>query len=258
MAIVAAVALLALAWKTNFLGIQDITSAVFEAIKAAIDAAITWIMTTIEPFLAELRKFWDENGAQILAGLKLFWDGIKIVFSEAFEYIKMYVGTAWDIISGVFSAAFEVIKGVFKVFFEAITGILTVGMQILNGDWSGAWETVKNTLSNIGATIVETGKAVFEKLENTIKSVVERVENYVKGALQRIKDTLKEIVTLGQANTETYNGASSKSASVPARAFGGGVYRGQATEVGEHGRELFIPASDGRIVNAQQTAGMSG
>lgn len=132
MAIVAAIGLLALAWKTNFLGIQDITAGAMEAIKTAFDAAITWIKATIEPFLAELRKFWDENGAQILAGLAIFWEGVKVAFSMAFDYIKLYVGTAWDIITGVFSVAFELIKGIFKVWFEALSGILTVGMQILN------------------------------------------------------------------------------------------------------------------------------
>lgn len=98
-------------------------------------------------------------------------------------------------------------------------------MQILSGDWSGAWETIKNTFANIGATIVETGKNVFEKLHTTIMSIVDRIENYVKGALQRIKDTLREIVTLGQAQTQTYNAAPSGGGgtTLPARAFGGNV-----------------------------------
>ena len=74
-------------------------------------------------------------------------------------------------------------------------------MQIIQGDWSGAWETVKETFSNIGGTIVETGKAVFEKLHNVVTSIVERIENYISSALVRIKNTIKEIVTLGMANT---------------------------------------------------------
>jgi len=42
--------------------------------------------------------------------------------------------------------------------------------------------------------------------------------------LTRIKDTLREIVTLGQADTQTYNGGgSSGSKNLPARAFGGDV-----------------------------------
>lgn len=94
-------------------------------------AGFEWIMQTIKPLLDAISKFWEENGAQIIEGLKIFWEAVKIIFTEAFEYLKVYLGTAWDIISGVFSVAFELIKGAFKIFFEAITGILTVGMQIL-------------------------------------------------------------------------------------------------------------------------------
>jgi hypothetical protein len=61
LAVVAGVALLATAWKTNFLGIQDITSSVWEWIKTTFQAGIDWIMATIKPFLDQLSKFWDEN-----------------------------------------------------------------------------------------------------------------------------------------------------------------------------------------------------
>lgn len=81
-------------------------------------------------------------------------------------------------------------------------------MQILNGDWSGAWETVKNTFSTIGGTIVETGKAVFEKLHNVVTGIVDRIQTYIASALVRIKNTIKEIVTLGMANTSAPENAS--------------------------------------------------
>ncbi len=246
--VIGAIGALGLAWSTNFLWIRDITASVWEWIKTTFQAGIDWIMTTIEPFLVELRKFWDENWAQILEGLAIFWEGVKIVFTEIFEWIKLYVGTAWDIISGIFSVAFELIKGTFQIFFEALTGILTVWMQILQWDWSGAWETVKNTFATIGGTIVETWKAVFEKLHGVVTSIVERIETYVKGSLQRIKDTLKEIVTLGQANTQTYN-------STPvawARANGWPVFGGSTYLVGERGPELFTAPTNGNIVPNNQ------
>lgn len=81
-------------------------------------------------------------------------------------------------------------------------------MQILQGDWSGAWTTVKETFSNIGGTIVETGKAVFEKLHNVVTGIVDRIQTYISSALIRIKNTIKEIVTLGMANTSTPENAS--------------------------------------------------
>jgi len=244
---------LGVAWSTNFLGIRDITANVWEWIKTTFQAGIDWIMATIQPFLEQVSKFWSENGEQIIAWLTIFWEGIKIAFTEIFEWIKLYVGTAWDIISGVFSVAFELIQGTFKVFFEAITGILTVWMQILQGDWSGAWETVKETFSNIGGTIVETGKAVFEKLHSTVTSIVERIEKYVSWALTRIKDTMREIASLGQANTQTYNSTDVAGA----RASGWPVMGGSTYLVGERGPELFTSKTSGNIIPNNQLGGNS-
>lgn len=45
-----------------------------------------------------------------MAIVKFLWETIQIIFTEYFEWMKMYVGTAWDIISGIFMVAFEIIK----------------------------------------------------------------------------------------------------------------------------------------------------
>lgn len=50
------------------------------------------------------------------------------------------------------------------------------------------------------------------------------------------------------ANTQTFNGTQ------PPRASGGPVVAGRAYTVGEYGRETFVPASGGHIVNAGDTA----
>lgn len=69
----------------------------------------------------------------------------------------------------------------------------------------------------------------------------------IQSVLQKIKDTAREIATLGAANTQTFNGTQ------PARASGGPVVAGRAYTVGEYGRETFVPASGGYIVNAGDT-----
>lgn len=255
--VIAAVTLLGVAWKTNFLGIQEITSATWEWITTTFQAGVDWIMATIKPFLDQIQKFWIENGAQIVEGIKMNWAAMKVVFTELFEWIKLYVGVAWEVISGIFSIAFTLIKANFQVFFTAISGILTAGMQIINGDWSGAWETVKDTFAKIGKIIIETGGAVFEKLHSIITGIVARTEAYITGALTRIKDTLREIVTLGQANTGTYNPQTNMSIA-GAKASGGYVGMGQTYLVGERGPELFRPSTSGNITPNDELGGGGG
>ena len=255
-----AITALWIAWSTNFLGIQDITKWAWDWIVETFNAGVAWIMEIIQPFLNEITVFWEENGKTIIEWLKIFWEVVKAIFSEWFEFLKLYLGTSWDIMVWIFWTAFELIKWIFKISLELLTWVLTVWMQLFQGEWSLAWETVKDTLLKIWNTIVDTWKAVFERLENTIKSIVERVENYVKWALVRIKDTLKEIVTLWNANTQTYNWYTWElkwELFDGARASGGPVRGGGTYLVGERWPELFTPRSSGSIVPNNALGGMS-
>lgn len=199
--VIGAVALLATAWATNFMGIQEKTSAVWDWITTTFQAGMDWIMGKIQPFLDEISKFWSANGDEIITNLSAFWEGVKIVFTELFDWIKLYVGVAWEVISGIFSVAFTLIKANFEIFFTVITGVMTAGMQVINGDWSGAWNTVKTTFESVGATIVSAGGAVFEKLYSIVTGIVARIEAYISEKLTAVKNMLREIVTLGAANT---------------------------------------------------------
>lgn len=98
------------AWQTNFLGIQDITKGAWDWIVQTFTAGMNWIAETFQPYLTELAKFWADHGEQIMAIVKFLWETIQIIFTEYFEWMKMYIGTAWDIISGIFMVAFELIK----------------------------------------------------------------------------------------------------------------------------------------------------
>lgn len=101
----------------------------------------------------------------------------------------------------------------------------------------------------------------------SLQSKVETVANFIVDALQLIIktaniviDTLKEVATLGIANTSTYNSASGlkgKSAQNVTKAVtqavkgkkagGGDVFAGGSYMVGEKGTEMFTPKTDGFI-----------
>lgn len=243
---IAGITALGVAWSTNFLGIRDITTSVWEWIKGTFQAWIDWILTTFAPFFAEVRKFWDENGAQIMAGLQIFWSFIKVIFSQWMDYLKLYLGTAWEAIKLVFGVAFDLIALAFKNFFAILSGIMTAAMQILNGDWSGAWETIKGTFVTVGENIVEAWQSVFQRFHDVVTGIVARVQEFVGWSLQRIKDTISEIMTLGNANTGTYNGGGVQIDG--ARASGGPVRAWGTYLVGEKGPELFTAPRSWNII----------
>ena len=78
--VVAAIALLTMAWKNNWGGIQEKTQAVVEFIKNLINL-----------FLTALRNWWAQHGQQVMSIINNLWNTAKAVFNTAVGIIKALI-----------------------------------------------------------------------------------------------------------------------------------------------------------------------
>lgn len=118
---VAAVAGLALAWKSNWGGIREATG-----------AALAWIKSNM-----------GQTWATVRGDFAAAWGALKIVVVAVFDVLKrLFAGTGQDL-AAIFRGAWMVIAGVVKVATGLIMGILATFVKLFTGDWKGAWESVK-------------------------------------------------------------------------------------------------------------------
>lgn len=189
-AVGAAVYLLAEAWTNNFLGIQTATMAVFNAIKAIVEAFIP-IFKGVWDMLAGYFQitFWSIIGIfkaffQLLSGDSAWaWETIKQVYVNAWEWIIRFFGGLQAVVSGIFGLLWDAIKlgaelawtAIIEVLKLAVTGLTMVivgwvelivttfkafwallqwdwkgALNIMSGLWWGAFEKIKQ----IGITIL--------------------------------------------------------------------------------------------------------
>ncbi|MBU1743221.1 MAG: hypothetical protein KKC37_16930, partial [Proteobacteria bacterium] len=105
---IAIVAALRAAWESDFMGIQTITTSIFENIKGYITTA-----------LGALQAFWQEHGTAIMAIATTAWEGIKNIVTTVSDAIIAAWGaytttaqtlteTAWDAIKSAIDAALVV------------------------------------------------------------------------------------------------------------------------------------------------------
>lgn len=109
--VVVAVAGLAVAWKTNFAGIRDITA---DVIKEAMG------------LFGELREFWAENAADIKAIGKVALDGLTAVFRGWESVVGPLWRNTWEFIKTTIREALDFIR-------PAVTSVLS----LLRGDFEG-------------------------------------------------------------------------------------------------------------------------
>ncbi|MGG3561648.1 phage tail tape measure protein [Neobacillus rhizosphaerae] len=124
------VALVAL-WK-NSETFRNGLIAVFNAVKEKVTQALGVVVSFLQSKLAQIQKFWAENGSQILEAVQNAWNLILGVIKFVMPLILAVVKMVWESIKGVINGVLNFIMGLIKVF----TGIFT-------GDFSKMWEGIK-------------------------------------------------------------------------------------------------------------------
>lgn len=117
---IAAVALLAGAWATNFGGIRDITANVMGRIRElwerhgeALFGPGGEVRQTLEPLL----DFWEEWGDEIIGATQF----------------------VWSVVAGIFGFAFDALGGILTTGLDALLTVFRIGLAILRGDWEHAF-----------------------------------------------------------------------------------------------------------------------
>lgn len=121
-------------YKTNDTVRAALNSA-WESIKAVALAAWGAIADFVMGQIDKIKKFWDENGTQILKAVTNAFNAIKKVIEFIMPAIKFIIEMAWTAIKNVISGALDIIMGLIKVF-----------IGIFTGDWGKMWEGIKQLL----------------------------------------------------------------------------------------------------------------
>jgi tape measure domain-containing protein len=182
--LVAAISLLYTAWSTNFLGIQDITNAVFGFISNMIT---NYLIPAFQMFMTWMNEIFMPAFNQV-------WNGfIKPIFLDFVNFFK----AEWDHIVMIVGGAWEIIKGIVMLVWNFISGYITAGLQILAGDWKGAHETIQNISKN-GSEIL---KGIFNgilsfiggwggMLVNVLVAPFEQAWGRIQEYVNKIKDNM--------------------------------------------------------------------
>lgn len=115
--------------------VRNAINSAWESIKSVALSVWGVISDFIMGQIDKIKKFWDENGTQILQAVTNAFNAIKKVIEFIMPAILFIIDMAWTAIKNVISGALDIIMGLIKIF----TGLFT-------GDWSKMWEGIKQLL----------------------------------------------------------------------------------------------------------------
>lgn len=179
--------------------IKQATVIAFDAIKQTISTVVGAVVAFVKTQLDKFKSFWDENGKQIMAIVKVAFEQIKGNIEFVMGIIKGIFEVVWPLISATVRYAWETIKLIVRTGIDLVLGIIQTVLKVLQGDWSGAWDaiwgTVKKIWGNIdsflkGIDLAGTGRNIMEGLLKGIDSMADAIWKKVKSIVDGIKDAI--------------------------------------------------------------------
>jgi TP901 family phage tail tape measure protein len=196
-------------FRNGVLAIWESIKNAFNLALTFISGIVTKVMTAVTAFigeqLAEIQAFWSENGDRIMAIVNVFTTVIGASIELWMQYLLSVFKTIWPIIEGVVKIVWEAIKLIISNALDIIMGLVKFWTSVLTGDWRGAWEAISGIVTNIVGNIVtffrnidltEIGRNIIQGLINGISSMVGAVMDKVKSIADSIRKTMSKALDI--------------------------------------------------------------
>src|SRR5690625_379808 len=96
-------------WEEHGESLLNIVTTIWDGIKDAIDAVISFIQEIVENILGKVSEFWEDHGEFITKVTKKVWDTIKQVVKLSLDVIREYISLVLNAIKNVFEVVWPVI-----------------------------------------------------------------------------------------------------------------------------------------------------
>ncbi|MEK3955369.1 phage tail protein [Psychrobacillus sp. FSL K6-1464] len=182
-------------------------SSVFESIKNVAVTVFETVASFIGEKIAQIKQFWDTDGAQILQAAENIFNGIMAVIQFVMPAIELIIKIVWTAIQQIISGALNVIMGIVKIF----SGLFT-------GDFSKMWEGVKqlffgainviigwlsltfvggirSLLANLGKSALSLIKGMWDNVFGVFKTMGGSIRSFTDDTLSKVIGFFRNFVT---------------------------------------------------------------
>jgi len=230
-AVIAVVALLRNAWEKDWGGIQG-----------KVQAVIDFIVPLVKNAIEDIKKWWDENGARIVAQAQADWEALKNAISTAIEAVKTIISNAianikawwdehgagivetaekaWNLIKGVIDGVVEHIQLVIGAFRLAFAGDWEAFGAKIFEIWQNAWNTVVEFLSGLWDMVLPWLTSLWDSIKTWFtttdwgqlgRDIINGIVNGLQSAGQAIIDVIMGFAIAAWDKVKAFFGISSPS-----------------------------------------------
>lgn len=244
-----------------------------------------WWNNTVVPWFKKVWQYISDWFKDVFAGISNWfsetWNWIKGKTSELWNHLTQWLSNIWSAvtekITSIWNTVTEKITGIWNTVTEKMSSIKNTVVEKMTAMWTTVTEkmsSIKNTVTDKVTTTWADAKAkitaipsevrdIFERIRSAVSDKMSAVGNAVSGAVENIKGRIRSIIdAIGEAWSSVRDFASNawdNATSWASNTFGGffasggPVTAGQMVMTGEEGPELFVPRTNGYILNHEDT-----
>lgn len=196
---------------------------------------------------------------QLWGAVMELWEALQpyLPFLKALaEFIGGILVGALMILISTITTLVKWVADVLNNFRELYNFVKNFIVKLFTGDLKGAIDSLGNVFTKFGEIALAPFKAIYDwasRVLNTITSLISKLNVFKKESASAgapIQET-------GQSVGAGVNSGSSSAVYTAGKAIGGSVYSGNSYLVGENGREIFTPSSNGYITPNSKLGGSS-
>ncbi len=207
--IIAAAALLGIAWEENWGGIREIVAGVWETLGPIFESIVAWLQINIPLAIQFLMELWANIGPTIGA----IWEGIVTAIEAAIGFIQALwenvlkpiidsIQIDWELVGVAIAIVWESITTVIQFALDIIAAIFETFSALLSGDWDGFWEGIKKQVEIIWKFITDLWNGFWAGLVIVIDAFRDTIEtawtNFWTGMASAVMGILGPIVSFIQ------------------------------------------------------------
>jgi tape measure domain-containing protein len=178
--------------------------------------------------------------------------GITVLAAVAFLIIRN-----WSQVRTWFTSMWQEWGGVIRLLVPPIDAIIRLAGAV-RAAWGPTQRFFQQLFSAI-ASAVKQAAVAFQPLIDAANQVKDAIAGIMSAARTKIAGAVSTARTKIGGTIQDFKGfANQATGHNPGRAHGGFVRRNMAYQVGEFGRELFVPGADGRILSSNSLRSLGG
>ena len=189
------VQLVTLPWRFLWENCREVVLAVWDAIRAAVAAAIERVRAVIETVGGTIRDVLTRIWGTYVAIVTRYLNAIRTVWTSVLQFLRDFFTSIWQAIRTVFTTVLTALRDAAAAVFERIRSIITDAIEAVQDVITRILTAVGTFFRTVWETIAEVVLTVLTAIWSTVTSVFDRIRTAITDKLTAAQDIITNILT---------------------------------------------------------------